>query len=70
MTNYRKASARQKIKIEMEEGAHYAFIEQFQKQAKFKEARITTIDGVRADFSGRLGPGAMLQYHALPGIAI
>ncbi len=38
------------LKIEMEEGAHYAFIERFQKTAKFEGARLITIDGVRADW--------------------
>jgi len=38
------------LKIEMEEGEHYEFIDRFQKTAKFEGARITTIDGVRADW--------------------
>ncbi len=38
------------LKIEMAEGEHYEFIERFQKVAKFDGARITTIDGVRADW--------------------
>ena len=38
------------LKIEMEEGEHYRFVETFQQKSKFDGARITTIDGVRADW--------------------
>jgi phosphomannomutase/phosphoglucomutase len=39
------------LKIDMgEEGANHAFIERFQEHATFKDARLTTIDGVRADW--------------------
>ncbi|HSE12756.1 MAG TPA: phosphomannomutase/phosphoglucomutase, partial [Rudaea sp.] len=38
------------LKIEMEEGEHYRFVEAFQQKSKFDGARITTIDGVRADW--------------------
>jgi phosphomannomutase/phosphoglucomutase len=38
------------LKIEMAEGEHYAFIERFQAIAKFDGARLTTIDGMRADW--------------------
>jgi phosphomannomutase/phosphoglucomutase len=38
------------LKIEMEEGEHYRFVETFQQKSKFEGARITTIDGVRADW--------------------
>ena len=38
------------LKIEMQEGEHYAFIERFQKVAKFEGARLITIDGMRADW--------------------
>ncbi len=39
------------LKVDMvEEGANHAFIERFQQQAKFEGARLTTIDGVRADW--------------------
>lgn len=43
------------LKIEMEEGAHYRFIERFIKSAKFAGARITSIDGIRADFDDGWG---------------
>ena len=38
------------LKVPMEEGAHYAFVERFREKASFSGARITTIDGVRADY--------------------
>ncbi|MEP6484656.1 MAG: phosphomannomutase/phosphoglucomutase [Rudaea sp.] len=43
------------LKIPMAEGANYAFIEKFQKSAAFDGARVTTIDGVRADWSDGWG---------------
>ena len=47
---FKTRSASPELKIEMEEGAHYAFIARFQKTAKFEGARLITIDGVRADW--------------------
>ncbi len=38
------------LKVQLEEGENHAFITQFQKAADFPEARLTTIDGVRADW--------------------
>jgi phosphomannomutase/phosphoglucomutase len=38
------------LKIPMAEGEHYRFIERFRKQARFEDARVTTIDGLRADW--------------------
>ncbi len=38
------------LKIEVEEGEQYAFIEKFLTMAKFDGARIATIDGLRADW--------------------
>ncbi len=38
------------LKIAMKEGEHYAFIERFRARAQFEGARITSIDGVRADW--------------------
>ncbi len=43
------------IKVEMKEGEHYAFMEQFKEKAEFDGARITTIDGIRADFEDGWG---------------
>jgi len=36
--------------VEMSEGENHAFIEAFQEKARFADARISTIDGLRADF--------------------
>lgn len=38
------------LKIEMREGDHYKFIEAFKAKSSFEGARLTTIDGVRADW--------------------
>ncbi|HSN00698.1 MAG TPA: phosphomannomutase/phosphoglucomutase [Rudaea sp.] len=38
------------LKLPMAEGEHYRFIEKFKEKASFEGARITTIDGVRADW--------------------
>ena len=38
------------LKIPMREGEHYRFIENFRRRAEFDGARLTTIDGVRADW--------------------
>lgn len=38
------------LKVEMVEGEHYRFIERFRERASFEGARVTTIDGVRADW--------------------
>ncbi len=34
----------------MEEGENHSFVKAFQEQARFAAARISTIDGLRADF--------------------
>ncbi len=38
------------LKIELREGEHYRFIEAFKARSSFEGARLTTIDGVRADW--------------------
>jgi phosphomannomutase len=38
------------IKVEMEEGDNHAFIEKFKQEAHFPQAKLSTIDGLRADF--------------------
>jgi phosphomannomutase/phosphoglucomutase len=43
------------LKVYMEEGENHAFIEAFQQQARFVDARVSTIDGVRADFEDGWG---------------
>jgi phosphomannomutase/phosphoglucomutase len=38
------------LKIEMAEGEHYQFMDRFKAAAQFDGARLTTLDGVRADW--------------------
>jgi phosphomannomutase/phosphoglucomutase len=39
----------------MEEGENHAFVAEMQEKAKFSGAKITTIDGLRADFDDGWG---------------
>jgi phosphomannomutase/phosphoglucomutase len=39
------------LKVHMKEGEHYRFMDEFISEAVFPEAKITTIDGIRADFA-------------------
>jgi phosphomannomutase/phosphoglucomutase len=50
LTALPKGTSTPELKIAMEEGEHYHFIEKFQQHAQFDGARVTTIDGVRADW--------------------
>jgi phosphomannomutase/phosphoglucomutase len=43
------------LKLEMEEGENHAFIAEMQEKARFADAKITRIDGLRADFSDGWG---------------
>jgi phosphomannomutase/phosphoglucomutase len=43
------------LKVEMKEGENHAFIDEFQAKAHFEGARVSTIDGVRADFEDGWG---------------
>ena len=43
------------LKLEMKEGENHAFILEMQDKARFVDAKITTIDGVRADFADGWG---------------
>jgi len=38
------------LKVQMEEGAQYAFMDRFAARAKFEGAKLATIDGIRADW--------------------
>ncbi len=66
------------LKIEMAEGEQYAFIEKFVAGAKFEGARLTTIDGMRADWSDGWGlvrasnttPVLVLRFDAKDGAAL
>jgi phosphomannomutase/phosphoglucomutase len=43
------------LKVQMQEGENHEFIRQMQEHARFADARVTTIDGVRADFADGWG---------------
>lgn len=43
------------LKLQMNEGENHAFIAQMQEKARFSDARVTTIDGLRADFADGWG---------------
>jgi phosphomannomutase/phosphoglucomutase len=43
------------LKVQMQEGENHQFIEQFKAAARFEAAEISTIDGLRADFSDGWG---------------
>lgn len=66
------------LKIAMTEGEHYRFIEKFKQKAKFEGARITTIDGIRADWPDGWGlvrcsnttPSLVLRFDADDGDAL
>jgi len=43
------------LKVHTEEGENHAFVAEMQQKARFADANITTIDGVRADFADGWG---------------
>ena len=43
------------LKLHMEEGETHAFIDVMREKARFPDAKITTIDGIRADFANGWG---------------
>lgn len=43
------------LKVHMKEGEHYEFIKEFIEKAEFPDAKVTTIDGIRADFADGWG---------------
>ncbi|MGD8385073.1 MAG: phosphomannomutase/phosphoglucomutase [Lysobacterales bacterium] len=43
------------LKVAMEEGENHAFIAELQEKAQFADAKVNTIDGVRADFADGWG---------------
>ena len=54
-SNRPKSVSTPEIKVPVAEGEQYTFIEKFVAQAKFEGARISTIDGMRADWSDGWG---------------
>jgi len=63
------------LKVPMAEGEHYRFMEKFRERSRFDGARITLIDGVRADWSDGWGlvrcstssPSLVLRFEAADG---
>ena len=43
------------LRIEFEEGEHYAFMEELKASASFPDGELSTIDGVRVDYSDGFG---------------
>lgn len=43
------------LKVHMEEGENHAFVAEMQEKAQFADAKINTIDGIRADFADGWG---------------
>ncbi len=43
------------LKVHMQEGENHAFVKEFQEKARFVDAKITTIDGLRADYEDGWG---------------
>lgn len=43
------------LKLEMKEGEHFKLMERLQQSARFPGAKLTTIDGIRADFNDGWG---------------
>jgi len=50
-----KSVSTPELKLHMQEGENHAFVAEMQEKARFSDARITTIDGVRADFADGWG---------------
>jgi len=43
------------LKVQMQEGENHAFVAEMQEKARFADAEVTTIDGVRADYADGWG---------------
>ncbi|NKI33821.1 phosphomannomutase/phosphoglucomutase [Wenzhouxiangella sp. XN79A] len=50
-----KAESTPEIKVPMKEGEPHAFVKAFQDKARFDDAEVNTIDGLRADFEDGFG---------------
>ncbi len=56
------------LRVDMQEGEHFKFMERFIGQARFPGAEITTIDGIRADFND--GWGLIRPSNTTPSLII
>ena len=63
-----KGASTPELKVAMEEGEHYAFIAKFVAGASFEGARISTIDGVRADWPD--GWGLVRSSNTTPSLVL
>lgn len=63
-----KGASTPELKVEMKEGEHYAFISRFVAEASFEGARISTIDGVRADWPD--GWGLVRSSNTTPSLVL
>lgn len=63
-----KGASTPELKVEMKEGEHYAFIARFVAEASFEGARISTIDGVRADWPD--GWGLVRSSNTTPALVL
>ncbi len=43
------------LRIEFDEGEHYKFMDKLQAKSRFEDAKVSTIDGVRADYKDGFG---------------
>jgi len=55
LSNLPKSFSTPELKLHTKEGENHAFIAEMQEKARFSSARVTTIDGVRADFADGWG---------------
>jgi phosphomannomutase/phosphoglucomutase len=73
-----KSVSTPELKIELAEGAHYAFMDKLRQQANFGDATLTTIDGIRADWPDGWGlvrasnttPVLVLRFEADDAVAL
>ncbi len=56
------------LNISLEEGENFSFVEALQSQAKFEDAKIITIDGVRVEFKD--GWGLVRASNTTPSLVI
>ena len=56
------------LRVDMAEGEHFRFMERFAAEARFPDARVSTIDGIRADFAD--GWGLIRPSNTTPSLII
>jgi len=55
LSNLPNSVSTPELKIQMEEGENHAFVAEMQEKARFSDAKINTIDGLRADYADGWG---------------